>query len=52
MMVTDLHYARTCVNINVMNMWMTYRYIYTYIHRYSDFLVGVISVGLASACPN
>ena len=23
-----------------------------YIHRYSNFLVGVISVGLASVCPN
>ena len=29
----------------------TYTYILTYIHKYSNFFVGVISVGLASACP-
>ena len=38
------------------NTWTTYRYIhtyiYTYIHKYSDFLVAMISVGLAQARPN
>ena len=28
-----------------------HKYIHTYIHKYSDFLVVMISVGLASACP-
>ena len=44
----------TC--ILVMNMWMTNHYIHThshtYIHRYSDFLTWVVSVGLALAHPN
>ena len=39
-----------------MNTWATYCYIHThtltYIHKYSDFLVWVIYVGLASARPN
>ena len=38
------------------NTWTTYRYIHTYIHtyihKYSDFLVAMISVGLAQARPN
>ena len=34
------------------NTWTTYRYIHTYIHKYSDFLVALISVGLAHARPN
>ena len=34
----------------VMNTWMMY--CYTHIHKYSDFLVWVIAVGLASASPN
>ena len=29
-----------------------YHYIHTYIHKYSGFLVVLISVGLAQACPN
>ena len=29
----------------VMNTWTTYRYIDTYIHKYSDFLVELIIVG-------
>ena len=36
----------------VTNTWTTYRYIHTYIHKYSDFLVVLISVGLALARPN
>ena len=36
----------------VMSMWMTYHYIQAHTHKYSDFLVGVISVGLALALPN
>ena len=31
---------------------LTYRYIHTYIHKYSSFLVVLISVGLAQARPN
>ena len=34
------------------NMWPTYRYIHTNVHKYSDFLVVLISVELAQACPN
>ena len=34
------------------NTWTTYRDIDRYIHRYSDCLVVMISVGLASARPN
>ena len=40
------------VNVNVcacaVNTWTMYRYI----HKYSDFLVAMISVGLTQACPN
>ena len=28
----------------VVNTWTTYRYIHTYIHKYSDFLVAMINV--------
>ena len=31
---------------------LTYRYIHTYIHKYSNFLVVLISVGLTQARPN
>ena len=34
------------------NTLTTYRYIHTYIHRYSGFLIVLISVGLAQARPN
>ena len=36
----------------MMNTSTTYRHIDRYIHKYSDFLVVMISVGLASARPN
>ena len=40
------------VNVNVcacaVNTWT----MYCYIHKYSDFLVAMISVGLAQACPS
>ena len=44
-MIMRMHYelASTC---------LMYRYIQTYIHEYSDFLVVLISVGLAQARPN
>ena len=32
----------------LVNTWTTYRYIHTNIHKYSDFLIVVISVGLAA----
>ena len=31
---------------------LLHTYIHTYIHKYSDFLVAMISVGLAQARPN
>ena len=42
------HTACPCI----MNMWTTYRDIGIHIHKYSDFLVVMISVGLATARPN
>ena len=50
-MLTRLQ-MRNCM----MSTWTTYRSLYThsytYIHKYNNFLVWVISVGLASARPN
>ena len=37
---------------HMMNTWTTYHYIVRYIDRYSDFLIVMIGVGLASARPN
>ena len=36
----------------MMNTWTTYRTLQTAVEKYSDFLVVMISVGLASARPN
>ena len=43
--IMHMHYelASTC---------LMYRYIHTYKNKYSDFLVALISVGLAQARPN
>ena len=50
-----VHYPVKVVNActacaRMMDTWTTY--LHTYIHKYSDFLVVMISVGLASARPN
>ena len=45
-----------CVRVRMMNTWTTYRDIDTcniiQLHKYSDFLVVMISVGRAEASPN
>ena len=40
--------THTCIHASMMSMWMMYRYS----NRYSNFLIWVASVGLASARPN
>ena len=40
------------VHYELASMCLMYRYIHTNIHKYSDFLVVLISVGLAQARPN
>ena len=41
-----------CMRYELASTCLTYRYIHTYIHKYSSFLVVLISVGLAQARPN
>ena len=50
--VDDLYCDNLRMRCELASTCLTYRYIHTYIHKYSDFLVVLISVGLAQARPN
>ena len=50
--IDDLYCDNLRMRCRLVSTCLMYRYIQTYIHKYSGFLVVLISVGLAQARPN